>query len=77
MRDQIKAWLGSSDIKDKTALLDNRKLIETVSNEHSRYLVSLLNRSPPVSEMGFADQWFCDPPLPSFPNLSKWSGSKR
>lgn len=31
MRDQIKAWLGSSDIKDKTSLLDNRKLIETVS----------------------------------------------
>ncbi|GFZ51447.1 General negative regulator of transcription subunit 3 [Saitozyma sp. JCM 24511] len=29
MRDQIKAWLGSSDIKDKSALLDNRKLIET------------------------------------------------
>ena len=30
MRDQIKAWLGSSDIKDKSALFDNRKLIETV-----------------------------------------------
>ena len=30
MRDQIKAWLGSNDIKDKSALLDNRKLIETV-----------------------------------------------
>ncbi|WVF65726.1 hypothetical protein IAT40_000458 [Kwoniella sp. CBS 6097] len=29
MRDQIKAWLGNGDIKDKTALLDNRKLIET------------------------------------------------
>ncbi|RXK37147.1 hypothetical protein M231_05598 [Tremella mesenterica] len=29
MRDQIKAWLGSSEIKDKSALLDNRKLIET------------------------------------------------
>lgn len=31
MRDQIKVWLGSSDIKDKSALLENRKLIETVS----------------------------------------------
>lgn len=30
MRDQIKAWLGNSDIKDKSSLLDNRKLIETV-----------------------------------------------
>lgn len=33
MRDQIKVWLGSSDIKDKSALLENRKLIETVSAE--------------------------------------------
>lgn len=31
MRDQIKAWLGNSDIKDKTALTDARKLIESVS----------------------------------------------
>lgn len=30
-RDQIKTWLASSDIKDKRALTDNRKLIETVS----------------------------------------------
>ncbi|ODN91410.1 CCR4-NOT transcription complex subunit 3 [Cryptococcus wingfieldii CBS 7118] len=29
MRDQIKAWLGNGDIKDKTALLENRRLIET------------------------------------------------
>ena len=31
LRDQIKAWVANNDIKDKTALLDNRKLIETVS----------------------------------------------
>ena len=30
LRDQIKSWVASNDIKDKTALLDNRKLIETV-----------------------------------------------
>ncbi|KAF9782587.1 Not1 N-terminal domain, CCR4-Not complex component-domain-containing protein [Thelephora terrestris] len=29
LRDQIKAWVANNDIKDKTALLDNRKLIET------------------------------------------------
>ncbi|KAJ6606783.1 Not1 N-terminal domain, CCR4-Not complex component-domain-containing protein [Mycena sp. CBHHK59/15] len=29
MRDQIRAWVASNDIKDKTQLLDNRKLIET------------------------------------------------
>ena len=31
MRDTIKAWIGSSDIKDKSALTDSRKLIEAVS----------------------------------------------
>ena len=31
LRDQIKTWVTNNDIKDKTALVDNRKLIETVS----------------------------------------------
>ena len=31
MRDQIKTWVASNDIKDKTQLLENRRLIETVS----------------------------------------------
>lgn len=30
MRDQIKTWLQSNEIKDKKPLLDNRRLIETV-----------------------------------------------
>lgn len=30
LRDQIKTWVASNDIKDKSALLDNRRLIETV-----------------------------------------------
>jgi CCR4-NOT transcriptional regulation complex NOT5 subunit len=29
LRDQIKSWIGSSDVKDKDPLLDARKLIET------------------------------------------------
>ncbi|CCL99167.1 uncharacterized protein FIBRA_01182 [Fibroporia radiculosa] len=29
LRDQIKTWVASNDIKDKTALLENRRLIET------------------------------------------------
>jgi CCR4-NOT transcription complex subunit 3 len=32
LRDQIKTWGASNDIKDKSALMDNRKLIETVSS---------------------------------------------
>ena len=30
MRDSIKTWLGSNEIKDKGPLTDSRKLIETV-----------------------------------------------
>ncbi len=30
LRDQIKTWISSNDIKDKRVLLENRKLIETV-----------------------------------------------
>eukprot|EP00536_Pseudo-nitzschia_multiseries_P010617 jgi/Psemu1/203721/e_gw1.331.20.1 len=29
LRDQIKSWIGSSDVKDKEPLLDARRLIET------------------------------------------------
>lgn len=35
LRDQIKTWVASNDIKDKSALLENRKLIETVSGLYS------------------------------------------
>lgn len=31
LRDQIKAWVAGNDIKDKSVLMDNRRLIETVS----------------------------------------------
>jgi hypothetical protein len=34
LRDQIKTWVASNDIKDKTALLENRRLIETVRTLH-------------------------------------------
>jgi hypothetical protein len=32
LRDQIKTWVASNDIKDKSQLLENRRLIETVSH---------------------------------------------
>jgi CCR4-NOT transcriptional regulation complex NOT5 subunit len=31
LRDQIKTWVANNDIKDKSQLLENRRLIETVS----------------------------------------------
>jgi CCR4-NOT transcription complex subunit 3 len=45
LRDQIKAWLGNNDIKDKTALYDSRKLIETVRpTEHFQANVQQMER---------------------------------
>lgn len=35
LRDQIKSWIASGEIKDKSTLLDYRKLIETVSSNIS------------------------------------------
>jgi CCR4-NOT transcription complex subunit 3 len=32
LRDQIRGWVSSNDIKDKTQLMENRKLIETVGD---------------------------------------------
>ena len=33
LRDQIKSWIQSAEIKDKSSLVENRKLIETVSKQ--------------------------------------------
>jgi hypothetical protein len=41
LRDQIKTWVASNDIKDKSALLENRRLIETVRTLHYTPLTSL------------------------------------
>jgi len=38
LRDQIKTWVASNDIKDKSALLENRRLIEMVCPTRIRYL---------------------------------------
>jgi CCR4-NOT transcription complex subunit 3 len=40
LRDQIKTWAASNDIKDKSQLLDNRRLIELV-NIHVLSLIPL------------------------------------
>lgn len=40
LRDQIKTWLQSNDIKDKKPLLDNRRLIETVCMIHDDLMYS-------------------------------------
>lgn len=50
MRDQIKTWVASNEIKDKRQLIDNRKLIETVKiqteiKESTSYYVSVLSKN--------------------------------
>lgn len=55
LRDQIKTWVASNDIKDKSQLMENRRLIETVSFSIYRSAfaapafgnVSHLNVAPP------------------------------
>lgn len=38
LRDQIKTWIASSEIKDKEPLTETRKLIETVSSSLGPHL---------------------------------------
>ena len=47
LRDQIKTWLTSNDIKDKRPLVENRKLIETVSPRRRKHpaLSAIFRRS--------------------------------
>lgn len=62
MRDQIKTWVASNDIKDKSQLLDNRKLIETVRLSQSPFRLIYMQNN-----MSFI--------LTRFP-LSKWRNSR-
>lgn len=66
LRDQIKTWMTSNDIKDKQPLVDHRKLIETVR---------LLIGRPRMCSLGLT----ATDPVSSWILLmhSKWSGSKR
>ena len=41
LRDQIKTWIASAEIKDKSVLMDRRKLIEMVRKE--KWLVKCLS----------------------------------
>ena len=49
LRDQIKTWLASGEIKDKSSLMENRKLIETVK---IRDIISVTDSNLVVSANG-------------------------
>ena len=62
LRDQIKTWLTSNDIKDKSPLGENRKLIETVSSAARKPRPSrpcfggvLINAS--LARLSFPSEW--------------------
>ena len=46
LRDQIKTWAASNDIKDKAPLLEQRRLIETVCIPTERVVLSWPARLP-------------------------------
>lgn len=79
LRDQIKSWIASAEIKDKSALLENRRLIETVSTVSlRRYL-----RAPAAIELSDRRHlitartgYLCQLCYFSFLARSKWNGSK-
>lgn len=52
LRDQIKSWIASAEIKDKSALLDNRRLIETVSQLNNILICTIQANSFPSTANG-------------------------
>lgn len=53
LRDQIKTWVASNDIKDKSVLLENRRLIETVSDLYDWLCIQLGRDRPIYSDLPF------------------------
>lgn len=87
LRDQIKTWISSSEIKDKNQLLETRKLIETVRVSSQQDPGSLKRRRCASEVMGARPipkallRWLRGrrPDLLALlsVSLSKWSGSRR
>ncbi|WVR09216.1 hypothetical protein IAU60_006279 [Kwoniella sp. DSM 27419] len=73
MRDQIKAWIGNGDIKDKTQLLDNRKLIE-VQMERFKALEKEMKMKA-FSKEGLSAQSKLDPAEKAKRDMIDWIGS--
>ena len=59
LRDQIKTWIGSSDVKDKEPLLDARRLIETKMEQFK--ICEKETKTKTYSKEGLARQAKLDP----------------
>lgn len=73
MRDQIKAWLGNGDIKDKTALLENRRLIETQMERFKA--LEKETKMKAFSKEGLIAQSKLDPAEKAKRDMIDWIGS--
>jgi CCR4-NOT transcription complex subunit 3 len=72
LRDQIKTWIGSSDIKDKDPLIEARKLIETKMEQFK--ICEKETKTKTYSKEGLARQEKLDPTEEAKLNTTTWLG---
>lgn len=70
LRDQIKTWIGSSDVKDKDALLDARKLIETKMEQFK--ICEKETKTKTYSKEGLMRQEKLDPQEQAKKDCTQW-----
>ena len=72
LRDQIKTWIGSSDIKDKDNLVEARKLIETKMEQFK--ICEKETKTKTYSKEGLARAEKLDPAEVAKQNTMEWIG---
>jgi len=73
LRDQIKTWIGSSDVKDKEPLLEARRLIETKMEQFK--ICEKETKTKTYSKEGLARQERTDPAEQAKMETTEWIGS--
>jgi len=72
LRDQIKTWIGSSDVKDKEPLLEARRLIETKMEQFK--ICEKETKTKTYSKEGLAREEKLDPAEEAKLNTTNWLG---
>jgi CCR4-NOT transcription complex subunit 3 len=72
LRDQIKTWIGSSDVKEKEPLLEARKLIETKMEQFK--VCEKETKTKTYSKEGLARAERLDPAEEAKRNATRWMG---
>lgn len=73
LRDQIKTWMASSEIKDKRMLMDNRKLIETQMERFK--VVERETKTKAYSKEGLGGAQKVDPAQKEKEDITNWLSS--